>query len=135
MWFAVIVGSVVLGLHWGILGVATCYAVATFLIEPVRTYITTRALGISFWTFARSLGGILQAAALMAVALLVTRAAFVAAGLPPAARLALLVLVGGCVYVGGLRMACARGDERDPGRDRPAAAARRAPLETVEAGL
>ena len=113
----------------------TCYAVATSSIEPVRTYITTRALGISIGTFARSLGGILQAAALMAVALLVTRTAFVAAGLPPAARLALLVLVGGCVYIG----ACAWRAPEVTSEIRSAIGRRRlrvrAPLETVEAGL
>ena len=42
-------------------GVATCYAVATVLVEPVQTLLTTRALGIPFSRFSRSLSGVVQA--------------------------------------------------------------------------
>jgi O-antigen/teichoic acid export membrane protein len=100
LWFAAMLGAVVIGLHWGILGVATSYMIATLLIEPVRTYLTTSALGIPITKVGQALSGVVQAAGLMAAALLLARAAFVAAGLPPAARLVLLVAVGACVYAG-----------------------------------
>ena len=99
LWFVGSVGAFVLGLQWGVLGVATCYAVATVLIEPVRTYLTTRALGISPWRFVRSLAGVVQATAIMAVAVLTARVALVAVDVPPAGRLVLLVLLGGAVYL------------------------------------
>ncbi len=54
------------GLQGDIVGVAACYAVATVLVEPVRAYLTTRALGIPLWRFVRSLSGVAQATALMA---------------------------------------------------------------------
>lgn len=98
LWFVGSVGAFVLGLHWGILGVATSYAVATALIEPVRTYVTTRALGIPVRRFVGSLSGVAQATAAMAVIVLGARAALVAAGVPAAARLVLLALLGAGVY-------------------------------------
>jgi polysaccharide transporter, PST family len=89
------------GVHWGIVGVATSYVVATALVEPVRTWLASRALGISPWRFYAALAGVAQATALMAAALLGTRAALVAAGAQPFPRLIVLVLVGGAAYVVG----------------------------------
>ena len=66
LWFVGSVGALVLGLRWGIVGVAACYAAATLALEPLRTYLTTRALGISLWRFPASLSGVAQATAVMA---------------------------------------------------------------------
>ena len=99
LWFVGSLGAFVLGLQWGILGVATCYAVATVLIEPVRSYLTCRALGIPLSRFVGSLAGVAQATVVMAAAVLATRMALVAVGVPAAGRLFLLVLVGAVVYV------------------------------------
>lgn len=101
LWFVGSVGAFVLGLHWGILGVAACYAGATVLIEPVRAYVTTRALGVSIWRFIGSFAGIAQATVLMAVTLVIARALLLETGLSTASRLVLLVLLGGSVYVAG----------------------------------
>jgi hypothetical protein len=75
--------------------------VATALVEPVRTWLASRALGISPWRFFAALAGVAQATALMAAVLLVTRAALVAAGVQPFPRLVALVLLGGAAYVVG----------------------------------
>jgi polysaccharide transporter, PST family len=99
LWCAGSIGAFALGLHWGILGVAACYAVATALIEPLRISITARALDISPWRFVRAFAGIAQATVVMAAALLVARPALQAAGVGPALRLVLLVALGGLVYV------------------------------------
>ena len=101
LWFAASVGAFALGLHWGILGVAALYAVATIAVEPVRTYLTTRALGIPFRSFVTAFSGVAQAAAVMAVALLAARSALVEAGVSAAPRLVLLVLIGVAAYVAG----------------------------------
>jgi O-antigen/teichoic acid export membrane protein len=100
LWFVANMGAFALGLEWGILGVATSYAVATALVEPVRTYLTTRALGIPVSRFVGSLAGVAQATAVMAATVLVGRIALVGLGVPPAGRLVLLVTVGAVVYVG-----------------------------------
>jgi O-antigen/teichoic acid export membrane protein len=97
-WFVGTVGAIVLGLHWGILGVATCYAVATVFVESVRAKLAARALGISVWRFVGALGGIAQATAMMAVTIFVARELFIAAGLPAAARLVALIALGAGVY-------------------------------------
>ena len=98
-WFAGSVAAFALGVQWGVLGVASCYLAATVLIEPVRTYITARALEISPWRLVRALTGVAQAAALMGIVVLGARTALVEIGLPAGARLPLLVLLGAGVYV------------------------------------
>ena len=98
LWFVGSVGAVALGTRWGIVGAATAYAVATMLIEPIRAYLTTSALGIPLSRFVLSLSGVVQATALMAVALLAGNAALVAAGAPAGVRLPVLILLGGAVY-------------------------------------
>ena len=92
-------GAVILGLQWGIVGVAVCYAAATVAIEPVRAIITTRALGVPLWRFVRSLGGVAQATLVMAATVLAARAALLALGMPPAARLAVLIMLGASAYL------------------------------------
>jgi O-antigen/teichoic acid export membrane protein len=101
LWFVGSVGAVALalGLHWGVVGVASSYAAAALLIEPVRAIITTRALGIPLWRFVGSLAGVAQATLVMGAVVLGARAALVAAGAPAAGRLVLLVLVGAGVYL------------------------------------
>jgi O-antigen/teichoic acid export membrane protein len=103
VWFLGTIGAFALGLQWGVLGVAACYTGLTLLLEPVRTLLTTRALGISFWRFVRPLSGIAQASALMGAALLAARAALVAEEVPAAARLVLLVALGLAVYAAAFR--------------------------------
>lgn len=99
LWFVASLCSFILGVRWGVIGVAACYAVATALVEPVRTYLTARALGTSPWRVLAALSGVSQAAVLMAAALLLLRSALVAADMPAAARLGILVVAGGVVYV------------------------------------
>ena len=101
LWFGASLASFAIGIQWGVIGVAACYAVATLVVEPLRTYVTARALGTSPWRFVAALGGVTQAAALMAVLLLVARSALVAADVPAAARLVILVVVGCVVYIVG----------------------------------
>jgi hypothetical protein len=86
-------------LEWGIVGVAACYAAAAVAIEPVRAIITTRALGIPLWRFVGALTGVAQATLVMAVMVLGARGALLALGVPPAARLVLLIVLGAAVYL------------------------------------
>jgi O-antigen/teichoic acid export membrane protein len=97
-WFAANVGALVLGLHWGVIGVAVCTVVATLIVEPVRTYLTARALGIPTSRFFTALSGVAQATATMAAVLIGARALLVEAGAPTAVRLIFLIVLGTVVY-------------------------------------
>jgi O-antigen/teichoic acid export membrane protein len=98
LWFVGTTAALAVGLHWGIVGVAACYAFVSLLLEPIRAYITTSALGISVWRFVGSFSGVAQATAVMAASVLGLRAALVAAETPAAVRLAVLVAAGAAVY-------------------------------------
>jgi PST family polysaccharide transporter len=98
-WFVVTSSAIVLGLPWGLYGVAISYAVATVVVEAVRARLATQAVGITLWTFVRSLGGVAQAAAAMGAVLFALREALVAQETPPAARLAFLIVAGFVLYV------------------------------------
>jgi O-antigen/teichoic acid export membrane protein len=99
VWFVGTVAAFALGVQWGIVGVASCLAVVTVLVEPLRTYLASRALGISPWRFVQALSGLAQAGALMGVAVLVARELLIEAGVPAGARLAVCVGLGAAVYV------------------------------------
>jgi O-antigen/teichoic acid export membrane protein len=90
----------VIGLHWGIAGVAAAYAISSTLVEPILTVITARALGVSPWHFVRSLLGVFAAAAVMSAVVLAARLLLVDAGVPAAIRLVLLALLGAAVFFG-----------------------------------
>jgi O-antigen/teichoic acid export membrane protein len=98
IWALATLGAVLLGQRWGIVGVATCYAAVTLVIEPIRTLITTRALGIPFWRLGGSLAGIVQATLLMAATAIGVRHGLVAAGIPAPVRLAAVTILGVVVY-------------------------------------
>lgn len=98
LWFVATVAAVAVGLAWGIEAVVAAYAAAVLAIEPIRTLVTTRALGIPFSAFLRPLAGVVQATVLMATVLLVARALLVEQGAGGGARLALLVPLGAAVY-------------------------------------
>jgi O-antigen/teichoic acid export membrane protein len=100
LWAAATLTAIVVGVQGDIVTVAACYAVATVLVEPVQAYLTTRVLGIPLWRYVRSLSGVAQASALMAISVLGGREALEAAGVPALARLVLLALLGATVYLG-----------------------------------
>ena len=99
LWATASLAAIAIGTHWGIVGVAACYTAVTVVIEPLRAYVTTRALHISIWRFAGALVGIVQATAIMAAAVLAVREALIAAGTPAAVRLVVAVVFGGGVYL------------------------------------
>src|SRR5207344_3243940 len=38
---------VIIGLHWGVVGVAASFAITRFILAPIQTHITCRTLGVS----------------------------------------------------------------------------------------
>jgi len=89
------------GLEWGVIGVATAYAISTTLIEPISTVLAARSLGVSPMVFFRSVGRVFQAAIGMCLAVLLLREGLIDGGVAPAARLVMCIGFGAVVY-GGL---------------------------------
>jgi polysaccharide transporter, PST family len=94
------IASFVAGLPWGIVGVAAAYALASILVlEPWYLVLTARAVGVPVRDWIRSVSGVFEASVAMAAVVAATRVGLVNAGLPPGARLAVLVALGACVYL------------------------------------
>jgi O-antigen/teichoic acid export membrane protein len=87
----------VIGLHWGVVGVAASFAITRFILAPIQTYITCRTLNCSPW-FVRGELLVLCLGVGMAAAVLAARLGLVHAGVPAAASLAIEVVVGIVVY-------------------------------------
>ena len=88
----------VIGLHWGIVGVAAGYAISTALVEPLYFWLTARALGTSVWTLARGIWEVLLAAVAMALALVVVRHLLLE-DVSPVLRFVLLVPLGVALFL------------------------------------
>jgi O-antigen/teichoic acid export membrane protein len=99
VWFVANLTAFVIGLHWGIVGVATAYAVVAAVLEPTNAWLTARALGTSLLTVARGVGGVAQASLAMAVIVAVARYAALELSVPASIRLVGLVVVGIAAYV------------------------------------
>ncbi len=96
----VTVASFVIGLAWGIVGVAACYAVAKWVLYLPDTWITTRGVSFGFWPAVRASLAPLPLAAAGAAAAFGVREASVAADIRPLVR---ILLAGGtmvAVYLG-----------------------------------
>jgi O-antigen/teichoic acid export membrane protein len=88
-----------IGLHWGVVGVAAAYAISTTFVEPVYTVITARSIETSFWEVVRAVRGVFEAALIMGAAVLAARVLMVEAGIPALPRLAACIAIGGLVYL------------------------------------
>jgi O-antigen/teichoic acid export membrane protein len=122
--FASIVAFVV-GLNWGIVGVAAGYAVSSTLVEPYYAWLTARVLDVRPADYARSLSGVAQATVGMAVVVVAAKLWVVSPDLPAAVRLLLLVGIGVVTYLvlAAWRVPELRAELRGLRRRRAAAAA------------
>lgn len=87
----------VAGLPWGIVGVATGYAIASTLIEPFYAWRSARVLGVSLLAFGRNLAGVVGAATAMAACVLAVRLAL-PEDVSDAGRLVVMIAVGVAAY-------------------------------------
>ena len=123
----VLVASVVafvVGLHWGIVGVAAGYAVSSTLVEPYYTWLTARVLEVRLVEFLRTLAGVAQATLGMAAVVLGAKLWVVSPSLPAGVRLLILVALGAGTYLAlaAWRAPELRADVRGLRRRRSAAA-------------
>jgi O-antigen/teichoic acid export membrane protein len=89
----------VIGLHWGIVGVATAYAITTTALTPVYVYLAANALSCRLGPYLRGLAGIVQASVGMFVIVLGVRYALLQTELAPALRLAATISVGAAAFL------------------------------------
>lgn len=89
----------VIGLQWGVVGVAVAYAVSTTLVEPIYTVMTARSVGSSLGAFLRAVRGVFAAGLVMVIAVAAVRYGLVEAGASGLVRLVLSVGAGGLVYL------------------------------------
>lgn len=88
------IAGFIVGLHWGVIGVAVAYAITTTCIEPWFTWLTARSIGISPWRLVRGLRGVFEAGLIMAGGVLAMRALLVHLGIATEARFGGVVLFG-----------------------------------------
>ncbi len=92
------VAAFLLGVRWGVVGVAVCLAVSRTVGLPLYTAICCRAAQVSLREYANTVKGVLESAAAMFAVLLGARLLLIKAGLGPDLRFALLVALGLSTY-------------------------------------
>jgi O-antigen/teichoic acid export membrane protein len=94
----VLVGFVV-GLPFGIVGVAAGYAIASLVMQPPYTLLVTRALGVSLRAYVGALSGVVQASLVMLGFAVVLRLLLEREEVPPVQRLAIVIAGSAAVYL------------------------------------
>jgi O-antigen/teichoic acid export membrane protein len=97
--FAAHLIAFVVGVQFGIVGVAIGYAISSTLVEPLFSWLTARVLGVSPLAVPRALAGVTQAAALMGLVVFAARMLLVHEGVPPVVRLLGLTALGAAVFL------------------------------------
>jgi hypothetical protein len=97
--FAAGLVSFVIGLTWGIVGVAACFAVASTLVQPLYVKVTARSLGIGVRDFVRAIAGVFQASVAVALCVLLARQLLMYAGVGALPRLLICTTVALAVYI------------------------------------
>jgi hypothetical protein len=93
------VSAFVVGLKWGVVGVAASYAVARTIMLIVNSVQMSRLMDFDLWRMTRSYLAILGRAAAMGVMVFAARLALLDLGLPQGFRLVVLIAGGALVYL------------------------------------
>jgi PST family polysaccharide transporter len=88
----------VVGLQWGIVGVAACYAIANTALQPLNVWLTGRSVGVGLLRFARSIAGVAVATIAMTASAMLSRLLLLDLGVGPAVRLVIVTAVGIAVF-------------------------------------
>lgn len=97
--FAAALVAFIVGLHWGIIGVAACFAGVSFLMQPLYMHLTARCVGIGLRDCFHALSGVASAALVSTVVALVARNLYMSEGLPAPLRLLGTACAAAAVYV------------------------------------
>jgi O-antigen/teichoic acid export membrane protein len=96
---AVLLIAILVGVHWGVTGVAAAYASAAILSRLVFSWLTTRVLELPFRHYLASLSGVAQASLALLAATVSARMLLVEISAPVSVRLGAVIAVGVLVYV------------------------------------
>jgi O-antigen/teichoic acid export membrane protein len=88
----------IVGLQWGIVGVAACFAAVNVFVQPAYLHLTARSIGIGLGECGRALSGVIQATAVAMAGALLTRELLVADGAPAALRLVATIAAAAALY-------------------------------------
>jgi O-antigen/teichoic acid export membrane protein len=102
--FAVNLAAFVLGLHWGVNGVAAAFAIASAVLGVAYTVLMARAMEMSLREIASGLRGVALAVAGMALCAAATRALLLSIDIPAVVRLVITVEVAVAIYFWLLRV-------------------------------
>jgi O-antigen/teichoic acid export membrane protein len=97
--FCAHVTAFIIGIQFGIVGMAVAYAISSTLVEPIITWLAARSLHTTPLIILKGLAGVAFASAVMVAAVFAVRHALVAADVPALARLVLCVATGVVVYL------------------------------------
>jgi O-antigen/teichoic acid export membrane protein len=97
--FAGHIAGFAIGLHWGVVGVASGYAISTTIASAVNQWAVAHVLEVSVRRMLSGLAGVAAAAVVMAVVVLVVRLGLRAVGVGATLRLFTTIAVGLGVYV------------------------------------
>lgn len=92
------IAAFLIGVNWGVVGVAAGYAISSTLVEPVYLWLTARSISYSPLAVLRALRGVFESSLVMAAAVLLARASLMEAGAPAGVRLVAAIAVGVGVY-------------------------------------
>jgi O-antigen/teichoic acid export membrane protein len=95
----VTIGALLVGLQWGIVGVAAAYVVAVAVMRSILGWLTARTLGISPLAPVRAVTGVVQAALVMMAVAWGARLTLLELDAPAVLRLALVPAIGAIVYL------------------------------------
>ena len=96
--FVLAVASILLGVQWGIQGVAATLTVSAIAFGVVWIYFVGRIVRVSFVAYRLALSGIVQATIIMTVVVWAVRGILLRVGSPPGATLAACVMTGVLSY-------------------------------------
>ncbi|HEV8339862.1 MAG TPA: lipopolysaccharide biosynthesis protein [bacterium] len=96
----VYVPAFLVGLRWGIVGVAAGYLASTLLLVPFQLRQVQRLLGFRLWEYFEGSIPLLGASVVMAAAILLSQRLIPGEGTAGAVRLALSMTAGGAGYLG-----------------------------------
>lgn len=101
----VVVGAYVIGLRWGIKGIAVAYTIAQSILIPVKCRLAFRLIGLSFGQFYRAVRTPLLATLVMIPLVLAFRVfGLVVADLPKSLLLCGEMALGGIAYTAALQL-------------------------------
>ena len=112
-WFAALstplfLGAFLLGLRFGVEGVAAAYALTALLVvQPASMIITARIIELPLRRLGRELAGVVQASLLMAIVVVWVRELLLQEGASPGVRLVLALAIGAFAYLAALPL-CSR---------------------------